>query len=459
MDKKKIFICGISTECCSYSTLIQDEYDFEILRGNKLLKYINFNFSKYKNITFIPSKFYRSLPGGPVDKNFFLKTIENISNDLKKHTLIDGIIFLMHGAMYVKGINDPEGFFIKKIRSKVSKRCKLSLSYDLHGQMTDSIIKNINYFAAYKTAPHIDVKQTYSRAIKMLIDGILNNKKNHIIWEKIPVLVSGEMSSTIVKPCKKIYKNLNIFNKLKGINDCNLLIGYVWADTKRATASAIVNCTDANIGKRICKKIALSYWNNRFKLVYDMQSYKLNKIFHVVNKNKFTILADSGDNPTAGGVGSRIDVLEHVFKKKIENTLFAGIFNEEIFRELKNKKNKVVIKDIISKKKITIVIDKFYLKNDNAIVSSNNNTIIFTKYRKPFHYLSDFKELNINIKKYKILVVKSGYLSPELKKLKADNFMILTDGFVTQDFKRIKNLFREKPIYPFQKNFRYNIAI
>ena len=104
----------------------------------------------------------------------------------------------MHGAMYVKGISDPEGFFIKKIRSKVSKNCKISLSYDLHGQMTDSIIKNIDYFAAYKTAPHIDVKQTYSRSLKMLIDGILKNKKNHIIWEKIPVLVSGEMSSTIV---------------------------------------------------------------------------------------------------------------------------------------------------------------------------------------------------------------------------------------------------------------------
>ena len=457
--KKKIFICGISTECCSYSTLIQNKKDFEVLSGKKLLKYINFPYSKHNNITFIPNKFYRSLPGGPVDKKFFIKTISNITNDLIKSKSIDGILLIMHGAMYVKGISDPEGFFIKKIRSKVSKNCKISLSYDLHGQMTDSIIKNINYFAAYKTAPHIDVKQTYSRALKMLIDGILKNKKNHIIWEKIPVLVSGEMSSTIVEPCKKIYKNLNIFNKLNGINDCNLLIGYVWADTKRATASAIVNCTDVNIGKRICKKIALSYWNNRFNLVYDMKSYKLNKIFHVVNKKRFTILADSGDNPTAGGVGNRIDVLEYVFKNKIENTLFAGIYNEEIFRDLKNKKNKIVIKDSISKKKISISIDKFYLKNDNAIVISNNNTVIFTKYRKPFHYLSDFKELNINLKKYKILIVKSGYLSPELKKLKADNFMILTDGFVTQDFKRIKNLFREKPIYPFQKNFRYNIAI
>ena len=52
----------------------------------------------------------------------------------------------------------------------------------------------------------------------------------------------------------------------------------------RGNSFAIVNCTDVNIGKRICKKIALSYWNNRFNLVYDMKSYKLNKIFHVLIK-------------------------------------------------------------------------------------------------------------------------------------------------------------------------------
>ena len=62
------------------------------------------------------------------------------------------------------------------------------------------------------------------------------------------------------------------------------------------------------------------------------------RLIHIINKKRFTILADSGDNPTAGGVGSRIDVLEHVFKNKIQNTLFAGIFNKKIFRELKNKK-------------------------------------------------------------------------------------------------------------------------
>ena len=59
--------------------------------------------------------------------------------------------------------------------------------------------------------------------------------------------------------------------------------------------------------------------------------------------------------------------------------------------------------------------------------------------------------IKYKFKKYKILIVKSGYLSPELKKLKADNFMILTDGFVTQDFKRIKNLFRKNQFILFKK--------
>ena len=457
MKKKKIFICGISTECCSYSTLTQNKDDFEVISNKKLLEHIDFNFDQYKNFNIIPNKFYRSVPGGPINKNFFINTVKNIIKDIAKQASLDGIFFVMHGAMYVKGINDPEGYFFQKIRSNINKNCQIAVSYDLHGQMTDKIIKNINYLAAYKTAPHIDVTATYRRALRMLIKGIISGKKNHLIWTKIPILVSGEMSSTTVSPCNKIYQNLDFYNKIKGITDSNLLIGYVWADSKRATAAAIVNCTDIIMGKKIVKKIAQSYWVNRSKLIYDMKSYKLNKIFTIINKKKFTILADSGDNPTAGGIGNRIDVLEYVTKNKIKNVLFAGIFNPQIFLDLKKNKKNITIHDKISKKRITLNIHKVNIKNNNAIVTSNNNTIIFTKYRRPFHYLNDLKELNIHLEDFKILIVKSGYLSPELKTLKADNFMILTDGFVTQDFKKIKNIFRERPIFPFQKNFKYPV--
>ena len=71
--------------------------------------------------------------------------------------------------MYVPGINDPEGDWIASVRDSVGKNCIISLCYDLHGQITNKIIKNIDAFAAFRTAPHIDVKETYRRAFLMLI--------------------------------------------------------------------------------------------------------------------------------------------------------------------------------------------------------------------------------------------------------------------------------------------------
>ena len=44
MKKNKIFICGMSTECCSYSTLTQNKEDFEIISNQKLLKHIDFKY-------------------------------------------------------------------------------------------------------------------------------------------------------------------------------------------------------------------------------------------------------------------------------------------------------------------------------------------------------------------------------------------------------------------------------
>ena len=50
----------------------------------------------------------------------------------------------------------------------------------------------------------------------------------------------------------------------------------------------------------------------------------------------FSIIADSGDNPTAGGVGDRADILKEVLKQKINKTLFAGIASKSAYEALKD---------------------------------------------------------------------------------------------------------------------------
>ena len=67
---------------------------------------------------------------------------------------------------------------------------------------------------------------------------------------------------------------------------------------------------------------------------------KAGSISVILNKlpNDFLIIADSGDNPTAGGVGDRADVLDIILKENIKNVLFAGIASTSAYKQLQKQK-------------------------------------------------------------------------------------------------------------------------
>jgi microcystin degradation protein MlrC len=452
MAIKHIAIGGISTECSSYSPLYQIKADFETIQGQALLDLVDYPFSEF-NIKTHPLFFKKSVPGGPIEKQYFKEVMEEFISEIKTLGKLDGILLLMHGAMYVNGIDDPEGEWIASVRRAVGYECIISVSYDLHGQMTDKIISNIDAFAAFKTAPHIDVKDTYRRSASMLADAISQNIRPQVVWSPIPVLVSGEMSSTFVEPCKSIYKELELYNQQNDIIDCNLMVGYVWADTPRASASSIVTCTNQITGSKVCQAIAKSYWSNRYLLESDMCTGNITDALAWMSKD-FSIIADSGDNPTAGGVGDRADILKEVLKQKIRHTLFAGIASKLAYESLKNS-NEFTLGGTYGGggPSLKLKADHVYFKNDCAVASVSSTVVIITKLRRPFHNLKDFTDLKIDLKDFKTLIVKSGYLSPDLQSLSTPTFMALTRGAVNQDIKGIENNNRLQKIYPFQ-NFK-----
>jgi len=450
MAIKKIAIGGISTECSTYSPLYQNESDFVSLQGQTLLDLIDFPFDDY-GIEINPIFFNKSVPGGPIEGQYYRKTKDKFIAKLESLGVLNGVLLIMHGAIFVDGIDDPEGEWIEAVRNVVGEDCIISVSFDLHGQMTDKIVNNIDAFAAYRTAPHIDIKNTYRRASKMLVDTIKNNQRPTVLWSPIPVLVSGEMSSTFVEPCHSIYKYLELLDQRKGILDSNLMIGYVWADAKRASASAVVTCTNKKAGTEICQEIANLYWDSRHQLKFDMQSGDINTAISSIPDN-FSIIADSGDNPTAGGVGDRADVLEAILINKIENVLFAGIASESAYNELQ-KGNKFNIGGTFGGggPNLELKADEVYFEEQCAVVKVQKITIVVSKKRRPFHYLSDFDDLRLKLQDYRLLVVKSGYLSPDLQGFSCPSFMALSSGAVNQDLKNIKNIQRKKPTFPFQK--------
>ena len=96
-----------------------------------------------------------------------------------------------------------------------------------------------------------------------------------------------------------------------------------------------------------------------------------------------------------------------------------------------------------------------------VVIKVGSVHVIVTKKRKPYHHESDFTNLDLNPRTTDILVVKIGYLVPELYDMRGGWIMALTPGGVDQDLDRLgyKNI--KRPMFPLvMENFkRFAIGI
>ena len=88
----------------------------------------------------------------------------------------------------------------------------------------------------------------------------------------------------------------------------------------------------------------------------------------------------------------------------------------------------------------------------DVVVKVNNINFIVTNRRKPYHFISDFEKLGLKPKSTDILIVKIGYLVPELYDIRGDWGMALTPGGVDQDLLRLDYKEIERPIFPLDTN-------
>lgn len=443
---KRIAIGGLHTECSSYSPLEQTARDFTRTEGAKLIAAVPFDFAAH-DLDALPIFHDRSVPGGPVSAQTFAAQRQEFMDRLRAAMPLDGVLLLMHGAIFVPGTDDPEGDFIADVRRIVGPRAIIAAAFDLHGQITRKICDNLDGFAAYRTAPHIDVPQTWTRAATLLATALNGGPRPMVAHAPVPILASGEMTSTFVEPCRGLYAALEEYDARTGICDANLMIGYVWADSPRATAAAVVTGTDPVAAKAAAAEIAESYLRAAPDLVFDMTSLPLAQaLTHAATGP--AILADSGDNPTAGGVGDRADVLDEVLSRGMNSVLFAGIADPAAYDSLQQGDRAIEIGGSLGGggPRITLSVASCRFAAGCAVVETAGTTVVISERRRPFHNLEDFDHLGLRLADFSLLVVKSGYLSAELRTLPRNHVMALTDGAVSQDLARITNDHRSPAI-------------
>ena len=87
-----------------------------------------------------------------------------------------------------------------------------------------------------------------------------------------------------------------------------------------------------------------------------------------------------------------------------------------------------------------------------VVIKVGSIRVIVTKKRKPYHHEKDFTNLGLDPRKVDIVVVKIGYLVPELYDMRGDWIMALTPGGVDQDLERLGYKRIKRPMFTLDKD-------
>ncbi len=443
--------------------------DFRQLRGEALLAHPEFAVLGGFAAEWVPTVHWRSVPGGPVAREAYEGFKAEFLARLAAALPIDGLYLAMHGAAFVEGMNDAEGDFIAAARALVGPECPISASYDLHGNVSQAVIDALDMFAGYRTAPHIDVDETKARACGMLVAAIASGTRPFLAWARVPVLLPGERTSTVEEPAKGLYGRLAGWDAVAGVSDANLMVGYVWADEPRGTACAVVTGTERGAMARAVGELAGAYWEARGDFRFGPVTAGLEECLDIAARcaTRPLVLSDSGDNPTAGGVADSAAVLAAVLARGFEGVIVAGIADlpavaacyaagvgARLTLSIGATLHPAGSVPVVAAAEVVDLAEAEGAERQ-AVVRIGGVTVILAARRRPYYNRSDYTELGIDPAECRMLVVKLGYLMPDLAAIANPALMALTTGVVDQDIPRLPVRHVTRPCFPWDTDFAY----
>ncbi|KXL43146.1 hypothetical protein M433DRAFT_58897 [Acidomyces richmondensis BFW] len=486
--KPTIAIAGLGCETSTFTSSRTDAPAFHPLRGEDIVRhqgFLNEGEPLGDAANWQGALTGHALPGGVVTRTAFellsSEILSRLEIIIKLSKGLDGLWFDIHGAMCVEDMDDSEAELLRRIRIVIGPKVIVSASMDLHGNVSRNLIHRVDMITCYRTAPHEDVMETRQRACRNLVDHLYRRaaeKSSNLpikAWIPIPVLLAGEQTSTRVEPAKSIYASVPSIEAGRGILDAGIWIGYAWADEPRNRAAVVVTGSSQDVVASGAEKLAHRFWSAhkdfRFAAPTGSLADCLDKALKSTTRPFF--ISDSGDNPTAGGSGdvtwtlhqllARTEFRDPAGPKIIYASIPAGKAIETVLKAGVGSMVTVTAGaevDRIHAGPVTLTGRVHSIKHgdvyalNEVVIQTGSVFVILTELRKPYHHEEDFKALHIDPRHIAdIVIIKIGYLEPELYDMAADWMLALTPGGVDQDLERLGYRRIRRPMWPFDKIF------
>lgn len=439
------------------------------LQGTSLQGMIRFFQERDEEL--IPIGFARAKnEGGFVTLETYQLFKETFLNSLKNAGELDGICLDLHGSMTVDGLGDAEGDLLESIRVTVGQQIPVVSAFDLHAMITEKMIMNLNGIIGYRTAPHVDQIEIGEKVAKMLYDSILESSSLTMAAVPLPMLVSGEQSETAKEPMISLFKEVVKSDQLSGVVSASYFLGFPWADVSYNQGCALV-VTQENPKLALTEAIRLAqkFWERHQDFTFTTPAYTMDTALHLASKSKkgTVFICDSGDNPGAGGSENITEPLEKMIALGVQDALYAVIADQVAYERCAKAEIGSSFQLSLGQQNLTPEALPTQIEGQlkslgeslgmpAAVVRVQGIDLVITPDRMMMTDPGFLLGLGLDIKKYQLIVLKSGYLDPKYHPYAEEIFLGLTPGYTDQTLKNLNFTLVPRPIYPLDEEFEFD---
>lgn len=279
----------------------------------------------------IPTVACGASPSAHVTEDAFERVVKIMIDGIKAAGQLDAVYLDLHGAMVTEHLDDGEGEILARVRAVIGPDLPLVVSIDLHANVTPRMIEHADALIAYRTYPHVDMADTGRASAKHLELLLRSGQKFAKAFRQLPFLIPISWQCTFDQPTKGIYDKLAALES-EAVPTLSFAPGFPAADFPDCAPSVFAygrTQADADAAADAVAALVAGHEDDFDGKIYSPDEGVKHAIELARTAAKPIIIADTQDNPGAGGDSDTTGMLRALVRNNAQRAAIGVIYDPD----------------------------------------------------------------------------------------------------------------------------------
>ncbi|MBI1244220.1 MAG: MlrC family protein 3 [Alphaproteobacteria bacterium] len=272
-------------------------------------------------------------PGGPIEQVFFEACVAQIVDGLRRGGPIDAVYLSNHGAMTATADLDPDGTLYSAIRECIGP-APFVASVDLHANLSERMIGNVDAFVSYRTNPHVDQRERGAECARHIVE-LLSGGRTWTSLVRLPLTPAFVSLLTGQGPYADAMAGAEArMAGDAGLMNLSVVGGFVFSDTpKNGLAVVATSRRGPDHARAEARVLAHAIWSDRRRFLRQLTPIREAIAMAQAcadGRRDPTIFADTGDNPGGGGRGNTTEFLRALIDNGVTGVMYGNFVDGDL---------------------------------------------------------------------------------------------------------------------------------